>query len=151
MDALIQFLVDHGAGGMFWAAFLSGSVFPCSSEVVMGILYEMGVSLNLLLLYGTAGNVLGSVLNFGIGRLGREEWIEHYLKVSPEKLERGKKYVRKYGCWAGVFSWLPVLGELVTVAMGYLRVNPLSSLLVISASKFLRYYLLMRALEAVTL
>ncbi len=149
MDALIQFLIDHGAGGMFWAAFLSGSVFPCSSEVVMVGLYEMGVAANLLLIYGTVGNVLGSILNYGVGMLGREEWIERFLKVSPEKLERGKKYVRKYGCWAGLIAWLPVLGELVTVAMGYMRVNACYSLMVITFAKFIRYYILMQAVISV--
>ncbi len=149
MDTLIQFLIDHGAGGMFWAALLSGSIFPCSSEVVMVALYEMGVNAALLLFYGTAGNVLGSMLNYGVGRLGREEWIERFLKVSPKKLERGKKYVRRYGCWAGVLAWLPVIGELVTVAMGYMRVNPLYSLLIIGAAKFLRYYAIMYAVMAV--
>ena len=62
------------------------------------------------------------------------------MKVTPEQLERGKGYVRRFGFWGGLLSWLPVLGELITVAMGFLRVNLPLSLLTIFVGKLVRYW-----------
>ena len=119
---LTDLLTHYGATGMFAAAFLAGSFFPFSSEAVLLALLAAGAPPEALLLSATAGNTLGSLFNYGVGSLGREEWITRYTKVSPEKLERGKRWVRRYGAWAGLLAWLPLLGSVITVAMGFLRV-----------------------------
>lgn len=142
MDAFIDFLIANGPLGMFIAAFLAGSFFPFSSEVVMMGLLGIGASPTSLLIWGTFGNILGSLFNYGIGSLGREEWITQYAKVPPEKLERGKAYVHRYGPWAGLLAWVPLLGSVVTVALGYLRVNLPLSLLTIGFGKYVRYQIL---------
>lgn len=142
MDVFLQYLIDYGVAGMFISAFLAGSVLPLSSEFVLAGLVAAGVAPIELLFAATLGNVLGSLLNYGIGRLGREEWIERWVKVSPEQLERGKSYVRRFGFWGGLISWFPVLGELITVAMGFLRVNLPLSLLTIFIGKFVRYWII---------
>lgn len=140
MEALVDILVTYGLPGMFVSAFLAGSILPFSSELVMAGLQLAGADPWGLVVWGTLGNTLGGLLNYGIGRLGREEWITRYAKVSPERLERGRRWVHRYGAWAGLLSWLPVVGELITVAMGYLRVNWATSLLAILVGKGLRYY-----------
>ncbi|MFR1986717.1 MAG: YqaA family protein [Prevotellamassilia sp.] len=145
MDEIIQLLIDYGDVGMGIAAFLSGSILPFSSEVVMLGLLAVGSSPYALLLWGTLGNTLGSLLNFGVGALGKEEWITRFAKLSPEKLERGKRWVQRYGAWAGLLAWLPVLGEIITVAMGFLRVNFAYSLLTITLGKLIRYWVLLQA------
>ncbi len=149
MQALIDQFVAYGPLGMFIAAFLAGSFLPFSSEVVMIGLLGMGVDATALLLWGTVGNVLGSVVNYALGTLGREEWMTRYAHVPPEKLERGKNYVKRYGPWAGLLAFLPALGTLVVVAMGYLRTPRLSSFLTITLSKYLRYQILVSAYTAV--
>lgn len=149
MDALITLLLDYGAAGMFIAAFLAGSFMPFSSEIVMAGLYEAGVGSTPLLLWGTLGNVLGALFNYGIGTLGKEEWIVRYAKVSPAKLARGTDYVRRYGAWAGLLAWVPLLGSLITVALGYMRVNVVLSMANCAIGKLARYALLLYALQAV--
>ena len=91
MESFVDFLIQAGPTGMFIAAFLAGSIFPFSSEVVMIALLGAGASPLGLLLWGTVGNILGSVVNYSIGTLGKEEWITRYAKVSPDKLRRGKR------------------------------------------------------------
>lgn len=145
MGDLTTWLTAAGPMGMFVAAVLAGSVFPFSSEVVMMGLLSAGADPVGVLIWGTVGNVLGSVINYGIGRLGREEWMVKYAKVSPEKLERGRTYVSKYGAWAGLLAWIPLLGSLVTVAMGFMRTNPLWSLVTIATGKYLRYQIIVSA------
>ena len=127
---------------MFIAAFLAGSFFPFSSEVIMLSLLGAGANPGGLLVWGTAGNILGSLFNYYVGSLGREEWITRFTKVSPEKLEKGKSYVQKYGVWAGFLGWIPLLGSVVTVALGFLRVNLPLSMLTIGIGKYIRYQIL---------
>ncbi len=145
MESFVSELIAWGPAGMFVAAFLAGSFFPFSSEVVMLGLLGAGADADGLLWWGTAGNTLGSLFNYGVGTLGREDWITRYAKVPPDKLERGKRYVQRYGPWAGLLAWIPLLGSVVTVALGYLRVNVFTSMLTITAGKFARYYLLVYA------
>lgn len=133
---------------MFVAAFLAGSFFPFSSEVVMLGLLAAGTDPSDLLLWGTAGNTIGSLFNYGVGSLGRDEWISRYTKVPPEKLERGKRWVRRYGAWAGLLAWLPLLGSVITVAMGFLRVKLLYAMTAVAIGKYLRYWLLIQAWAA---
>lgn len=148
MDVFVQYLISYGGVGMFIAAFLAGSFFPFSSEVVMLGLLAAGADPSDLLLWGTAGNTLGSLFNYGVGSLGREEWITRWTKVPPEKLERGKRWVRRYGAWAGLLAWLPLLGSVITVAMGYLRVKLIYGIAAIAVGKYIRYWLLIRAYVA---
>lgn len=149
MDAFFQLLIDYGSFGMFIAAFLAGSLVPISSEVVMTALYAAGTSPLELLVWGTLGNVLGSLFNYGVGSLGREEWILRYCKVTPEKLERGRRYVRRYGPLTGLLSWVPLLGELISVALGFMRVNFYLSTFYITIGKLVRYGALLYALQQI--
>lgn len=149
MEDVVSLLIAHGGVGMFVAAFLAGSFFPFSSEVVMLGLLAAGADGGDLLVWGTAGNTLGSLFNYGVGSLGREEWITKWTKVPPEKLERGKRWVRRYGAWAGLLAWLPIIGSVITVAMGYLRVKLIYSMITVATGKYIRYYLLISAYTAV--
>lgn len=145
MDTVITILATHGSIGMFFAAFLAGSFFPFSSEAVMLALLAAGANPSELLLWGTAGNTLGSVFNYGVGSLGREEWIERWTKVPPEKLNKGKRWVRHYGVWAGLLAWLPLIGSVITVAMGFLRVKFIYAMINVAIGKYIRYWLILEA------
>jgi len=76
MDGIIAFLTQYGYWGMLAAAFLAGSFFPFSSEAVMIGLMASGLEPWILMIYGTVGNVLGSVVIYDVGRMGMMEWIE---------------------------------------------------------------------------
>ena len=75
--------------------------------------------------------------------------IERYLRVNSQALERGKRYVHRFGYWGGLLSWIPILGSLITIALGYLRVNLPLTLLMLTLGKFLRYCLVIIATEGV--
>lgn len=146
MDAFLQLLIDYGLWGMFVSAFLAGSVFPLSSEFVLAGLVGAGGHPLELLAAATVGNTLGSAVNYWIGSLGREEWIEHWLKIKPEQLRRGMHHVQRFGVWAGFVAWVPVLGELITVALGFARANVPLSLTTIFVGKLLRYWVIIAAM-----
>ena len=123
---------------MFLAAFLAGSFFPFSSEAVMLALMAMGVDPWLLIIYGTAGNVLGSVFNYCIGRMGKEEWFEKYLHVKKEDLEKAFTKMP----YMGFFAFIPLLGSAITILLGLMRANVVITFASITVGKVLRYIVL---------
>ena len=142
MDFIITFLTQYGYWGMFLAAFLAGSVFPFSSEAVILALMATGLDPWQLMIYGTIGNVLGSVVNYAIGRMGKMEWIEKYLHVKKKDLDRAHRFLAGHGAWMGFFAFVPLLGSAITIVLGLMRANIPISLTSIALGKFLRYVVL---------
>ena len=132
---------------MFDAAFLAGSFFPFSSEAVMAGLRLAGLDVWMLVLCASVGNLLGGMFNYGVGRMGKEDWIYGMLRVRPERLEQSERFVHRYGAWMGLLSWLPILGSVITIAMGLLRVDVWKSALTILIGKVARYVVLGFLLE----
>lgn len=142
MDAIIQFLTGYGYMGMLVASLLAGSVFPFSSEVVMAGLMATGLDPWLLAFYGTIGNVLGSALNYCVGRLGKVEWFEKYLHVKQKDLDCAERFVAGRGAWMGFFAFLPVLGSAITILLGLMRSNVVITFIAITLGKIFRYIIL---------
>jgi len=127
---------------MLLAAFLAGSFFPFSSEAVMIGLIAAGLDPWQLMIYGTIGNVLGSCFNYSVGRMGKLEWIEKYLHVKKQDLDKAERFMAGRGAWMGFFAFLPVLGSAITILLGLMRANIFISLLSITIGKLLRYLIL---------
>lgn len=150
MDFLIDFLTDGGYWGMFVAAFFAGSFFPFSSEAVMLALLAAGLEPWPLVVYATAGNVLGAAFNYCVGRMGRLDWIEKYLHVSEQSLHRAERFMAGHGALMGFFTFLPVLGSAISIVLGLMRANIPLSFLSITIGKFLRYVLLAYSVTALS-
>lgn len=142
MDVVITFLTEYGYVGMLASAFLAGSFLPFSSEAVMLGLLATGLDPWGLILYGTAGNVLGGLFNYGVGRMGRLDWIEKYLHVKKKDLDKAQRFMAGHGAWMGFFAFLPVLGSAITILLGLMRANIVISTTSMAIGKFLRYVLL---------
>lgn len=147
MDALAELLESYGYGGMFVAAFIAGSVFPFSSEAVVSALQLAGLDPWWLFLTATAGNVGGSMFNYYVGRMGRMEWIERYLHIRREKVERTQRWLEGRGAWMGVLCFLPIIGSVLAVTLGYMRANSWISLTSITIGKAIRYAVLIFAVS----
>jgi membrane protein YqaA with SNARE-associated domain len=142
MDAIIEFLTGYGYMGMLLAAFLAGSFFPFSSEMVMAALMATGLDPIRLAVYGTVGNVLGSAFNYGVGRLGKVEWFEKYLHVKQQDLDRAERFMAGRGAWMGFFAFLPILGSAITILLGLMRANVVITFIAITLGKIFRYIIL---------
>lgn len=127
---------------MLVSAFLAGSFFPFSSEAVIVGLQAVGLVPLQLVIYATIGNVLGGMFNYSIGRMGRLDWIEKYLHVKHESLDKAQRFMKGHGAWMGFFAFLPVLGSAITIVLGLTRANLPISILSISIGKLLRYVVL---------
>lgn len=142
MDAIIEFLTGYGYLGMLLASFLAGSFFPFSSEAVMVGLMATGLDPWQLAMYGTIGNVLGSMFNYCVGRMGKTEWFEKYLHVKPKDMERAERFVAGRGAWMGFFAFVPVLGSAITILLGLMRSNIVITFIAITLGKIFRYIIL---------
>ena len=147
MDAFIDFLIQWGYLGMFLSAVLAGSVVPFSSEAVLAALVLPSTGLNpvICLIAASVGNLLGSLTCYGMGRLGRMDWLEKYFHMKREKVERMQAYLNGRSAFMAFFAFLPIMGSVIAVALGFLR----SNIWVVSASmllgKVLRYVLVILA------
>nr|WP_314517501.1 YqaA family protein [uncultured Prevotella sp.] len=142
MDTITHFLIDYGYWGMFLSAFLAGSVLPFSSEAVMLGLLAAGVDPVPLLIYGSIGNVMGGMVNYGLGRLGKLEWLKKYFHLKQSSIDRAYKFMGGHGAWMGFFAFLPILGSAITVVLGLTRANLPLSVFSITLGKVIRYALL---------
>jgi membrane protein YqaA with SNARE-associated domain len=147
MDIIITFLTQYGYWGMLIAAFLAGSVLPFSSEAVIIALMAAGLDPWQLMTYGTIGNVLGSVVNYGVGRMGKMEWIEKYLHVKKKDLDRAHRFLAGHGAWMGFFAFVPILGSAITIALGLMRSNIVITFIAITVGKIVRYLVLIFGAE----
>lgn len=139
MDVLNEFLTQWGYWGMLVSAFIAGSVLPFSSEAVMVGLQAAGLEALPLVVYASVGNVLGAMVNYAIGTLGRMEWIHKYLHVSSEQIEKTRKLMAGKGAWVGFLAFMPVIGDCVTIVLGLTRANIPISIISIAIGKVARY------------
>lgn len=123
--------------GLFLSAFTSSTLLPGSSEAVLLLVAAKGSADKLLLLaVATAGNTLGGMSSWCLGRF--IAWRFPARQLADKEL-RGVVRLRRWGSPALLMSWLPVIGDPLCLAAGWLRTHWLSSLLFIAAGKAGRY------------
>lgn len=140
MDAILSFLGEYGYIGLFIASFLAATVLPIGSEALFtALLYATDSDPWTCIWAASTGNFLGALTCYGIGRLGKTEWMEKYLGISKSKLDEWIPRIRNFiyvGCF---FSFLPIIGDLMAVAAGYLRTKFWLASICLFAGKFTRY------------
>jgi membrane protein YqaA with SNARE-associated domain len=132
-------LIGLGYLGLFIASFLAATVLPFSSEVVFSALVYGGLDSWTCVFVATIGNWLGGMSCYYIGRLGKIEWMEKYLRIKKEKLDKWLNKLHKHGDWFAFFSFLPGIGDAIAVASGFFRCNIWIVALAMLLGKFIRY------------
>lgn len=129
------------------SAFTSASLLPGSSEVVLAALWYQGYDLWLLWLVATCANSAGSVLNWWLGsQVGRFQH-KRWFPASPEQIQRAQQWSFKFGPYAILLSWLPVVGDPLTVVAGILRYPILQFIVLVFIAKGARYGVLLLAAD----
>ncbi len=128
-----------GLFGLFLGCMMAATILPFSSEALVAGAMAMHYPLWLIILVASLGNTAGGMISFGMGWLCKWEWLEKYFKVKREKLMKVHDRVAKYGVWAALFSWAPLVGDLISIALGLMRISPWWTLLVMFIGKTLRY------------
>jgi len=133
-------LENLGLFGLFLACLLSATIIPFSSEAIVAGAMALGYSTPMIVGVASLGNTVGGMISFYMGWLCKWEWLERWFKVKREKLESFRGHIEKYGVWAALLTWLPFVGDPLAIAMGFMRLNPLWTCLIMFVGKLLRYF-----------
>lgn len=126
--------------GLFLIALGAATLLPLQSELVLAGLLAAGEhSTVTLLIVASAGNILGSCINWWLGR-----YIEHFrdrrwFPVKTEALEKASSWYHRFGRWSLLMSWAPIIGDPLTLIAGVLREPWWSFLILVSIAKVARY------------
>jgi len=128
--------------GLFSAAFIAATLLPAQSEAVLVALLLQGHPLGTLVLVATLGNVLGSCVNWWLGRQALRFQDRRWFPVGRVRLAQAQGWYRRYGRWTLLASWLPVVGDPITLVAGVMR-EPLRTFLpIVTVAKAGRYLVL---------
>ncbi len=123
---------------LFFVSFISATLFPMGSEAVL--LYDLSLGHSVLLLWfvATVGNTLGSLLNYWLGLKG-EGFLEKRGYLSKEKMQKAYRRFEKWGGWALLLSWMPVIGDPITFIVGVLHYDLKKFMMIVALAKGVRY------------
>ncbi|KCZ70875.1 putative membrane protein [Candidatus Methanoperedens nitroreducens] len=138
LEPLEGVLSSYGYPGLFTVSFLASTILPLGSEGFVVFLISRGFNLSAVVLVASIGNFLGACTSYYIGFKGRD-YIEKYLRIEPGQIERAERYFSKYGSYVLLFTWLPLIGDALTVVSGILRLKFLIFSVFVFTGKFLRY------------
>lgn len=142
-------LIGLGYIGLFIAAFLAATVLPFSSEVVYSGVVLAGLNLWTCTIVATIGNFLGGLTCYYTGMLGKTEWMEKYLKIKEETVHKMIHSLRGKGAWIAFFVFLPGIGDIIAIAMGYMRANIWIVSISMLLGKLIRYIIWMEMVYSV--
>lgn len=147
----LESLIEFGYYGLFVASFLAATVVPLSSEFVFIGLLAAGANPIIATVVATVGNTLGGATGYGIGYLGKWEWLERYFKIKEEHLLKWEQKVKRYGTTIAFFAWLPAIGDIIPIALGFFRAKCWKVMLFMFLGKAFRYaiwaYLTVKGVE----
>lgn len=125
---------------LFLSAFGAATLLPLQSEALLvGLLINGAHPPWALILVATVGNVLGSVVNWLLGRY-IEHWRERrWFPLRPAQLDRAQASYHRYGRWSLLLSWMPVIGDPLTAVAGIMREPLWSFVLIVTLAKAGRY------------
>lgn len=129
--------------GLFLSALGAATLLPLQSEsVLVALLFSAAYSPWALLAVASVGNILGSLLNWLLGR-----YLEHFrhkswFPVSDARLQQAQRGYARYGRWSLLLSWMPVIGDPLTLVAGVMRERLWVFLLIVSLAKTTRYAVL---------
>lgn len=129
--------------GLFLSALVAATILPMQSEAVLaGLLLGTEHSVTALLVVATVGNVLGSVINWILGRYLLRFKGRRWFPSNDQQLARAQSWYRRYGRWSLLGSWLPVVGDPLTVVAGVMCEPFVPFIVLVILAKGTRYLVL---------
>lgn len=119
----MEYFQELGYLGLFISSFLSATLIPLSPEIVLSFLIAKGFNIPLSIIIATLGNWFGSIFTYFIGRIGDWRKIEKYFKIKKERVFNFKIKIDRYGSFIAFFSWMPFLGDILALSLGFFKVN----------------------------
>lgn len=132
-------VLQFGYLGLFVISFLAATLLPFSSEAVVALMPSLGYKTGLVLIFATAGNFLGALANYFVGKWGGGFLLTRYIRVEPDKLQKAHNLFERWGAPILFFSWVPIIGDPLTVISGALKVRLAVFTFWVLLGKTLRY------------
>lgn len=127
---------------LFFSALISSTLFPGGSEALLLYRLNEGNNVVALVCIATLGNVLGSLITYGMGRLGNEAVHNRWLRISEAQTEKAERWFKLYGRPSLLLAWLPIVGDPLCLTAGLMRCGILPFLILVSTGKLIRYAVL---------
>ena len=130
---------------LFASAFTSATLLPGSSEAVLvGLLAADGGALAResvvpLVIVATVGNCLGSLVNWILGRFFAHYRDRRWFPVNEDEFARAEAWYQRWGVWSLLLSWMPLIGDPITLIAGVMRTPFLPFILIVVVAKGARY------------
>ena len=129
---------------LFGISFLAATILPFSSELSLaGLVSTSNFNNSLLLIAASLGNILGSVVNWLMGFYSRNFASKKWFPFNEMQITRSSKWFEKFGKWSLLFSWVPILGDPLTLVAGLLRVKFLDFVILVAIGKVSRYLIIL--------
>ena len=126
--------------GLFTSAFLAATIFPAQSEAGLAYFLAMGEQpVGLLVLVVSAGNTLGAVVNWFLGRQLARFSDRRWFSANKVRLAAATSWYQKYGYWSLLASWMPIIGDPITLVAGFFRAPLWSFVVIVGLAKTVRY------------
>ncbi len=138
---------QYGYAGLFAVSFLSATLIPLASEAFVALMPTVGYNTWLVLIFATAGNFLGSLTNYLIGIWGADFLLGRYLRPNEEKMQRARDIFNRWGTPVLFFSWVPIIGDPLTVVGGILNVRLSNFTFWVLSGKLLRYLFILSIID----
>jgi len=124
---------------LFFSSLISSTLFPGGSEALLLYRLNEGANPYAMVVIATIGNVLGSIITYGMGRLGNEAVHKKWLRMDEARVAQAERWFTKYGQPSLLFAWLPIIGDPLCLVAGLLRSPILLFLILVTLGKFGRY------------
>ncbi|MFT6746645.1 MAG: membrane protein YqaA with SNARE-associated domain [Glaciecola sp.] len=128
---------------LFLSSFLAATVIPFSSEAHLFYLITKNYNPYYLLIVASVGNTLGGISSYYLGYLCKWSWLKKYFGVKKDKVLNYQTKIDKYGVWIALLCWLPVVGDVIAVALGVFKLNWKKVLVLMFVGKAIRYSILL--------
>jgi membrane protein YqaA with SNARE-associated domain len=131
--------LELGYLGLFLATFLAATVLPFSSEAILGGMLYAGFDPITCLVVATVGNSLGGFSSYGLGYLGDWQKLTKWLRTDEAKVHKWQALIKRYGSFTAILCWLPIVGDVIAIALGLFKTPFLPVSLWMVLGKALRY------------
>lgn len=139
LQKTMDYYIELGYLGLFLASFLATTVVPFSSEIVISVLLANDFDFVSCLSVATIGNWLGGISSYALGYVGNWDTLEKYFGVKKTKVESVKKHLDQWGNSLAFLCWLPIIGDVFAVGLGFFRVQFTNVALWMLFGKMVRY------------
>jgi len=127
---------------LFFSSLISSTLFPGGSEALLLYRLNEGANPYAIVAIATIGNVLGSMITYGMGRLGNEAVHKKWLRMDETRVAQAERWFTQYGQPSLLFAWLPIIGDPLCLVAGLLRSPIWIFLILVTLGKFGRYVFL---------